>query len=153
MARYVTTIESPKSAAVAFDLLANFESVAEWDPGVATAERLDSGELRVGSAFLVDSVIGPRHIPLTYVIRELEPGRRVVLEAITEQFSSYDVMTFEDRPDGSAVTYDATLTLRGPFRPFDPLLRLAFLVIGRRAEDGLRRALADRDELIAEEAA
>jgi hypothetical protein len=39
------------------------------------------------------------------------------------------------------VTYDATLSLHGWRRPFDPGLQAVFAVIGRRAEDGLRRAL------------
>lgn len=141
MARFVTTVESSLSAGEAFDLLANFESVADWDPGVSQARRLDTGDLGVGSEFAVVAVFGPRRLPLTYVVQELEPGRRVVLQARTGEFTSYDVITVEPTDAGSRVTYDAELTLHGWRRPADPLLQAAFAVIGRRAEAGLRKAL------------
>ena len=141
MARFVTTLESSLSTQEAFDLLANFESVADWDPGVSAAERLDTGELRVGSAFQVVATFGPRRLPLTYVVRELVPGDRVVLQAVTNEFTSHDVITVGSGPLGSIVTYDATLTLHGWRRPAAPILNTAFAVIGKRAEAGLRRAL------------
>ena len=147
MARYVTTVESSLPAGEAFDLIAHFHSVADWDPGVSRAERLDEGPLRVGSAFLVTVVFGPRQIPLTYVVRELLPGERVVLTAVTTDFVSHDVITVEAGPEGSRLTYDATLTLQSWRRLADPLLGLAFQVIGRRADAGLRDVL--NPELVA----
>lgn len=141
MARFATTVDSSLDADAAFELLANFESVADWDPGVSEAQRLDAGDLRVGSAFRVVVVFGVRRIPLTYVIKEIEPGRRVVLEAETGEFTSYDVITVAPADEASEVTYDATLTLHGWRRPADALLRAAFAVVGKRAEAGLRKAL------------
>jgi len=141
MARYVTTIESALPAEEAFALLAHFDSVAQWDPGVATAERLDAGELRVGSSFRVVAALGPRRLPLTYVIGEYVPSQRVALSAVTGDFTSYDVITVEPAQGGSRVTYDATLRLHGWRRAAEPWLRAAFAVIGRRADAGLRRAL------------
>lgn len=141
MARFVTSVESTLSADAAFDLIANFDSIPDWDPGVAEAERLDAGELRVGSAFRVVSVFGPRRIPLTYVIRELQAPQRVLLVAETSDFTSHDLITVEPTATGSVLTYDATLTLRGFRKLADPALQLAFLVIGKRAEAGLRKAL------------
>ena len=141
MARFVTTVESALPAGEAFDLLANFDSVADWDPGVSAAERLDADPVRVGSAFLVTVVFGPQRIPLTYVVRDLHPGERVVLQAVTADFISHDVITVAPTAEGSLVTYDATLTLQGVRRVADPLLHLAFQVIGRRADAGLRAVL------------
>lgn len=141
MARFATTVNSALSPEQAFDLLANFESVADWDPGVSHAERLDEGELGLGSSFAVMVVFGPRKIRLTYVVREWVPGTRVALEAVSGEFTSYDVISVEPDDTGSTVTYDATLSLHGWRRPFDLGLQAAFAMIGRRAEDGLRRAL------------
>ena len=45
MAHFVTTIGSPGSPEEVFEYLADFSSAAEWDPGVARAERLDEGAL------------------------------------------------------------------------------------------------------------
>jgi hypothetical protein len=141
MARFTTTIDSTLPSGDAFALLAHFDSVADWDPGVSAAERLDDGPLRIGSAFLVTSVLGPWRLPLTYVIRDLDPGRRVVLRAVTADFVSHDVITAEPAGEGSRVTYDAALSLQGWRRLGDPLLQLAFGVIGKRADAGLRMAL------------
>jgi hypothetical protein len=141
MARYATTVDSVLPAGEAFDLIAHFDNVTDWDPGISSAERLDHGPLRVGSAFRLIAVFGPRRIPLTYVVRELIPGERIVLDAVTADFTSHDVITVVETPEGSRLTYDATLTLHGWRRPADPLLSLAFRVIGGRADAGLREVL------------
>lgn len=141
MAHFATTVTSSLDAASAFELLANFESITDWDPGISEAQRLDDGELRVGSEFRLVAVFGLRKLPLIYVIKEIEPGRRVVLETKTGEFTSYDVISVEPTDGGSSVTYDATLTLQGWRRPADPFLQAAFMVIGKRAEAGLRKAL------------
>lgn len=141
MAHFATTVKSSLDAAAAFDLLANFESITDWDPGISEAQRLDAGELRVGSAFRLVAVFGLRRLVLTYVIKEIEPGQRVVLEASNGEFTSYDVITVAPAQSGCTVTYDATLSLHGWRRPADPLLQVAFLVVGKRAEAGLRKAL------------
>jgi carbon monoxide dehydrogenase subunit G len=141
MARFATTVNSALSPEQAFDLLANFESVADWDPGVSHAERLDEGELGLGSSFAVVVVLGPWRIRLTYVVREWVPGARVALEAVDGGFTSYDVIRVDPDDAGSKVTYDATLSLHGWRRPFDLGLQAAFAVIGRRTQAGLGRAL------------
>ena len=141
MARFSTTLDSTLAPDKAFDLLANFESVAEWDPGVSSSERVDEGELGLGSRFAVVAEFGPRKIPLTYVIRDWEPGVRVALEAVSNDFTSYDVISVAASGHGSQVTYDALLSPNGWRRPFDPALQAAFFIIGRRAEAGLRRAV------------
>ena len=51
-------------------------------------------------------------------------------------------MTFEDFGGGTLISYEAKLTLRGPFTLADPLLALAFRRIGERALAGLRSTLA-----------
>jgi len=141
MAHFRTTVESAASPAQAFDLVADFSNITEWDPGVVSSERLDVGPLGIGSRFRVVSAFGPRRIPLEYRILEWNPDHRAVLEAQTRDFRSYDVISTDPTPIGSAVTYDALLELNGLRKVFDPALRAAFQVIGRRAESGMRNAL------------
>lgn len=141
MARFKTVLGSTMPSVEAFELLANFESVADWDPGVTSARRLDDAELGPGSRFAVVAAFGPRRIPLEYVVRDIQPGEHIALEAQTAEFTSYDVITVRPVPGGSEVTYDATLRLHSWRKLFDPWLQAAFLVIGKRAEAGLRRAL------------
>lgn len=142
MARYRTEQPFAGPPEVAFDYLANFTSVAEWDPGVSEATRLDDGPLAVGARFRVVVKTGP----LVYEVREFEPGRRIRLVAETSTLRSDDVITVLPAAEGATVSYDADLTTRGWAIGLNPLLGLVFRRIGDRAAAGLRAKL---DELAA----
>ncbi len=134
----VITLRHPDDA---FKYMADFDNVAEWDPGVVEAERIGSGELGVGSRFRVVVASAGRKLPLEYRITEFDPPRLVVLLAQTATLRSLDKITVEPAPDGATVTYDANLELLGPLRLFNPALALVFNRIGDRAAAGLRREL------------
>jgi uncharacterized protein YndB with AHSA1/START domain len=141
MARYRTSVDSPASAEAVFDYLADFSSAAQWDPGVASAKRLDTGPVGVGSRFEVVVRFGPRRIPLTYELVEYVRPERFVLQAEAPTFSSRDTITVTPTASGSTMTYDADLPLKGPFKLFDKVLGLLFGRIGDNAAAGLRREL------------
>ncbi len=142
MSKYSTQQPFAGPPEVAFEYLAHFTSVAEWDPGVSEATRLDDGPLAVGSRFRVVVKTGP----LVYVVRELEPGRRIRLVAESGTVRSDDVITVAPTTDGALVTYEADLTLRGWAVVLSPFLGLVFRRIGDTAAAGLRAKL---DELAA----
>lgn len=149
MAHYRAKVSSPAPAEEVYAYLADFATIADWDPGVRSA-RLTEGEPGQSGAVyrVVTSNLGIS-LPLDYVILEAVPPSdgfpgRVVLEANTKDLRSYDVITVEPSPTGCDVVYDADLALKGVRRPFDPLLRLAFSVIGGRARDGLQAAVLMR---------
>lgn len=142
MARYCTTVSSPASAEDAFTYLADFSNIADWDPGVSRGELLSGTPGEIGAVYRLQATMPGRTIPLDYRILESVPPNetdagRVVVVAETADFTSYDVITVTPTDSGCDVTYDADLALRGFRRPFDPLLRLAFAVIGERARRGL----------------
>lgn len=149
MAHYRTTVSSPASAEDVYEYLADFATIADWDPGVSRAHLVEGSAATAGAVYrVVTSNLGVS-LPLDYVILEAVPpadgyAGRVVLEAHTKDFRSYDVITVEPTATGCDVTYDADLALKGVRRPFDPFLRLAFGVIGGRARDGLRAAVQMR---------
>ena len=147
MARYRTYIDSPASAEDVFAYLADFQTVAEWDPGVRSARLIHGEPAAVGARYFVVAGFLGRGIPLEYeVVHSAPPADRtegrVELEAHTSDFRSYDVITVAPTEGGCRVTYDADLALKGFRRPFDPLLALSFRVIGNRARHGLATALA-----------
>lgn len=141
MARYRTTVSSDRPPGDAFAYMAAFENVQTWDPGVVEAQRLTPGEVGVGSTFRVVVSSAGRRLPLEYRVRDLDPGRRIVLVAETATLRSVDEITVEQDGSGSQVTYDADLELTGALRWFNPLLGLFFNRIGDRARDGLRREI------------
>ena len=138
---YRTSVTTPRRPEDAFEYMATFENVAEWDPGVADAEPLDTGGPTVGRRVRV--VVSPagRRLPLEYRITELEPPHRVLLVAETSTIRSVDEITVQPTPGGATVTYDAKLELLGPLRLFNPVLGFVFNRVGDRAAAGLRRKL------------
>jgi hypothetical protein len=143
MANYRTTIETTQSPQAAFEYLSDFGNTRHWDPSVARAHKLGDDPVGHGSAFRVVTRFWGREVELEYRITEFEPGRRVVMTAETPRLRSVDEMTFEPMVAdcGTRVTYDAELTLNGPYRVADPLLQLAFNRLGDAAAAGLAREL------------
>jgi carbon monoxide dehydrogenase subunit G len=142
MARYVTTIDSPRSREELFAYLADFSNAAEWDPGVAAAERLGGeGQVALGDEFrvMVRAVRG--ETPLIYRVTAIERPSSVTFRAESGLLVSLDTITFDRRGGGTRVRYDADLRLKGPLGLADPLLRVVFSRIGDRAREGLCRAL------------
>ena len=142
MARYQATVQSHRPAAETFAYLATFSNAAEWDPGVLAGEQLDAGPVRLGTRFrLVVPFLGLR-MPLTYHVTSYQPGREVVLAAASSLLRASDRIAVTGGADGSAVSYQAEVRLRGPLRILDPLLRPGFSAVADRAAAGLARALS-----------
>lgn len=148
MARYVARVSSGFTPERVYDYLANFTTIAEWDPGVTSAELLSGQPATEGAIYRVVAAFGPRKIPLDYRVlfaappHSRQPGR-ILLEATTSEFSSRDIIEVSAADTGCVAVYDATLELAGLRQVADPLMQLAFNIVGRRAENGLITALAD----------
>ena len=137
MAHFVTSVKTSLNQDEAFDYMTDLRNLADWDPGVSSSEMVGAGDIEKGTAFDVIAS-GAR---LTYVLVEFDRPNRAVAEANTSRLRSYDVITIEPTADGSIVTWDATLTLKGLFKLFAPALALMFDRIGAKAEEGLQAAL------------
>ena len=141
MARYKAQVAARAGQPEVFEYLVDFSNAKEWDPSVKSAERLDAGEIKVGSTFrLVVETMG-RSSALVYAITELEPPRLVTFSGENSTVTSLDTITFESAGDGTTVTYDADLQLKGLLKLADPLLAIGFKRIADNALAGLRRQL------------
>jgi hypothetical protein len=131
-----TVAASPEQA---FDTIADFTSLATWDPAVASARRLDSGPLQVGSRFeLRYRVAGPVTVPLVYELTRSDRPDHVVLRTHSLLHAGEDDIRFETGATGTRVVWRATFGLRGPGRLLEPLLRRGFPPVAAEAGDGLR---------------
>lgn len=143
MARYVTTANTNWDIETAFDYLAEFSNVADWDPGVSKGRSVSPEPLEVGARFDVEASFLGRPLPLTYETIEIERPRTVTVRAESGTFSSVDTLSFEADPaGGTLVTYDADLRLKSALKLLDPLLGVAFNRLADQARDGLRERLA-----------
>lgn len=141
MAHARKTVDGSKSQKEAFDYLADFTTTAEWDPGIVRAEKLTDGPIGVGTQFRVETKFLGRTTALVYVMTAYDPPNRFVVSGENATVTSLDEITVEAAGDGSKVTYDAELTLKGPAKLADPLLGIAFGRIADKAIAGLRQAL------------
>ncbi len=137
MAQYVTRVKTPLSPEDAFDFMADLRNFETWDPGVSSSEQVDGDAVGQGAKFEVTA----NATDLTYVLVEYDRPSRVVAEANTPRLRSYDIIEVEPDGDGAIVTYDATLELKGVYGLAEPLMKLLFRRIGRKADRGLQQAL------------
>lgn len=147
MARFTTTVSSPHPPEAVFDSLADFSTVAQWDPNVESAERMDDGALAVGSKFKVLNNFFGQKQKLVYELLAYDRPGEFVVEAKTSSFDSNDTVTVTPTSSGCDVTYDAVITMKGAGRFFDPLIGLLFRIVGGKAEKGLREYV-NRDDLV-----
>ncbi len=124
MARYRATVISTRSAEETFDYLADFSNAEEWDPGTATAVRLDDGPVGLGSAFRLGVRVGTRVTPLEYRIVAFDRPHRVVLLAESGAVRSKDTVTITPAADGGSIlSYEADLRLKGAWSAANGVLR------------------------------
>lgn len=132
----IRTIHRPLAEVFAY--VAEFSTVAEWDPGVAASHRLTDGELSVGTRFAVTATFRNRTIPLEYEMIRLVENQLVVLEVTSRRFDAVDTIKFSEL-DGNRteVDYTAEFKLKGAMRVLEPFLSGTFDELGRAALDGL----------------
>jgi carbon monoxide dehydrogenase subunit G len=145
MARYHASIETRQTPAEVFSYLSDFSTAEEWDPGVVEAERLGDQPLGEGAEFRLVAAFMGRKTPLTYRIVEYDAPHTVTFLGENATVTSRDRIAFEPTDEGTRVSYDADLRLKGALRAIDPLLQVAFNRTGDRALEGLSEVLRRRE--------
>lgn len=142
MARYITTISSPRSPEDAFAYMADLRHFADWDPGVKKVVQAAGDGAGPDASFDV-TVAGPvGDMTLRYRTLTWRPTSSLVVEASNLWMTSHDRIVVEAADGGGCtVTYDAEVRLRGPLHLADALMAAGFDKIGSAAAEGLRRVL------------
>jgi hypothetical protein len=141
MAHYVVTVRSPMPAAEAFAYMADLTNFEKWDPGVVSARQVQGEGPGPDAAFEVEVKSVGGSMTLVYRTTEYDAPTKVRAVAESSRLVSDDTIIVQPDGDGSLVTYDATLRLKGVLGLFDPVLGLTFKRIGDRAANGLVAAL------------
>lgn len=76
-----------------------------------------------------------RENSIVYEIVEFDPPRRVVLRGENAGSVSVDTIDVESDGDGSAVTYEAEVTMKGLFKALGPLFGPVFKKMGDAAKE------------------
>jgi hypothetical protein len=140
-----TTVQrtTPATRDEAFDFIADFTTSQRWDPGIATAKRLDEGPLGPGARFEVRYRAGLVTVPLVYEITRFERPGHLVLSTRGLTHHGEDDVRIEATDDGTRIVWKATFGLRGPGRLLEPLLRRGFPGVAQKAGDGLETCLRE----------
>ena len=143
MARYVVHVRSPMPPAEAFAYMADLANFAEWDVGVDRVEQVDGDGPGPDASFDVAVKLPVGTMTLRYDTVAYD-AKATMMTAFAENLllTSEDTITVVADGDGSIVTYDAVLKMKGLLGLSDPLLGLTFNQIGDRATAGLIEALA-----------
>jgi hypothetical protein len=146
MASYTDTVSSTRPPDEVFAYLADFRSVAEWDPSVGSAVLVSGDDpIKVGAMFRVTTRTKLSEVVLDYTTIALERSEMIVLRGENKSMVSLDTIVIRgDGHGGASVTYDAKLELKGVRKLADPLLGLAFKRLGDNARDGLSDKLNAR---------
>jgi hypothetical protein len=79
---------------------------------------------------------------LTYEVIRFVPDREVLLHAANGVLQATDRIVKTGTADGSTVSYDTEVRLRGTLRVLDPVPRPGFRAVAERAGAGLAQALS-----------
>jgi carbon monoxide dehydrogenase subunit G len=134
-------IETALPLQEAFDFIADFSNADQWDPGVASTTRLDTGSVGEGMRVRLDVRMGGRVAPMEYVVTTWKPPHRVVLTGEGSGVTAVDDIRFEATPIGTRIDYTADIRLRGLLRLVAPFAAGTFARIARDARDGMQHAL------------
>ena len=137
------TVETDLNQEAAFDYVANFETIEEWDPGVVSSRKLTDGPLAVGSEYEVVVQYGGGPQTIVYTVTEVERPRVVVLEGSNDRTQAVDRITFSATETGAVVDYEADIRLKGVFKLATPFLGKLFDQIGEGARAGLELRLSE----------
>ena len=144
MTRLSETIETTLPIEATFAYLADFANSQEWDPGVATAERIGIEPIGVGTSYRLGVRVGSAVRPMEYTVSNLDPLRRVVLVGSGSGVSAVDTIEFARTRNGTRVDYTADINLRGLMRLVQPFIGGTFAKIAQDAAGGIQHQLDAR---------
>lgn len=134
MAHYKATVHTQLPPAKAFQLMANFANAQDWDPATLESHQLGDGPVDVGARFELKMEIFGRENSIVYEIVEFDSPSRVVLRGENSGSVSVDEISVAPHENGSAVTYEATVTMKGAYKVIGPLFAPVFKKMGDEAQ-------------------
>jgi uncharacterized protein YndB with AHSA1/START domain len=119
------SIDISRRAEEVFSYATDFSHFPEWQGGVLSARREDDAPLAVGSRALVTRQVGPRKMPRTEEITELDPPRTWTVRGVGGPLVAIARATIEPLDDGrrSRVTIALEFEAHGIGRSIVPLVR------------------------------
>ncbi|MDH3227064.1 MAG: SRPBCC family protein [Thermoleophilia bacterium] len=126
--RFVIPTPAPRERA--FEAVADFGRLEEWEPTIASSSWTEGAWPSVGSRVCLITKPWFSGAKLVYPLDSLEPGRSARHTGGTEPIRSVDTITCVKRPTGSVVIIQTDLDAHGAWSPLAPVIRLGIGVLG-----------------------
>ncbi|MBA3011492.1 MAG: SDR family NAD(P)-dependent oxidoreductase [Proteobacteria bacterium] len=143
MIRLTETIHVDRPLASVFDYTSDFSHIQEWDPGVVSSTKIQSGKTGVGSEYELTLKFGFFRPKMKYRIIEYEPFSTVVLKGEGDAFSAMDTIFFRKTATGTQIDYQVDIRFSGFGRSLEGFLSPLMKRIGRKAMLGLKQTLGE----------
>jgi hypothetical protein len=128
-----------------FRYLADFSHLADWDPSFDRSERLDAGPLGEGARFkAVMSFLG-NDVEIDFTCTHYDEPNRVVLDGVSDRFTTQEDIRVASTPDGTEVTYTGSFDTDAPDL-LDATTKPGFFFVGKSAIRGMHRTLSGDDQ-------
>lgn len=137
MASVERTITVDKPLTQVWDYLSDFRNSEQWDPPSVSTTR-ESGDGGVGTVYHNVSKLLGKETEVTYTVTERVEGERLQLQGDAGSVQVLDTLTFEETPEGTAVTYHAQFEPTGAAKLATPLLPAALNALAEQVETSLR---------------
>ncbi|GAB5452349.1 MAG: hypothetical protein Hals2KO_26770 [Halioglobus sp.] len=138
------SIEVDRPLEEVFAYVSEFSHIEQWDPAVASAEKLTAGPPGVGAEYRIDMKAG---FSLHYRVVEFAPGRNMRMEVDSRLFTAREEIQFEEVGSGATrVRYIAEFEFGGLMSAVTGIYPRAMDKVGKSAMAGLQAALEDEFE-------
>lgn len=127
-----------------FRYLADFGNLADWDPSFDRSERLDAGPLGEGSRFEAAIEFLGNEVKIDFTCTHYDEPNRVVLDGVSERFTTQEDIRVASTPEGTEVTYTGSFDTDAPDL-LDAATEPGFFFVGKAAIRGMQRALEGDD--------
>ena len=153
MATFHTSLWIPRSPRDVFAFVSDFRNAPRWDPRTYSSIMVTDPPIGLGTRFELQGGLLTKSVhnelpvflrgnqTLPYEIVEFDPPRLVAFQGETKTTRYRDRIQLSALGDGTQLTYDAELTLKGVLEIGEPAFQLLFGKIGRDATDPIPAAV------------
>lgn len=118
-----------------FGFVSDLRNFPLWRAGLATSTVVSDQFTDVGARCEEEIAIGPRSIPATCQITSFDAGRTFSFRALSPGLRYDGLVTVEPEHGSTRLTLTGDITVTGPLRLLQPVLR-------RRLQEGVREEVA-----------
>jgi carbon monoxide dehydrogenase subunit G len=113
MQRVERTARIPAPRSEVFAYLSDLDNLAEWQSGLVSAERVDSGPMRVGSSARVTRELMGQRLAVPLTVTDYEPPNRLGIGSEVSGVKAAALLELAEADDGAATELSFAMEIRG----------------------------------------